>query len=57
MEPFSKALLQAYRGDLEQRGLAPATINVDLSALRRRHCQGTPSYGWSGDLRTINSVA
>src|SRR5580698_5584414 len=33
--PFSKALLQAYRAGLEQRGLAPATINVDLSALRR----------------------
>ena len=33
--PFSKALLQAYRAALEQRGLAPATINVDLSALRR----------------------
>jgi integrase len=33
--PFSKALLQAYRAGLELRGLAPATINVDLSALRR----------------------
>jgi site-specific recombinase XerD len=33
--PFSKALLQAYRASLEQSGLAPATINVDLSALRR----------------------
>jgi hypothetical protein len=33
--PFSKALLQAYSAALEQRGLAPATINVHLSALRR----------------------
>ena len=33
--PFSKAVLQAYRAGLEQRGLAPATINVHLSALRR----------------------
>ena len=33
--PFAKALLQAYRAGLEQQGLAPATINVHLSALRR----------------------
>lgn len=33
--PFSKAVLQSYRARLEQHGLAPATINVHLSALRR----------------------
>ncbi len=33
--PFSKAVLQSYRAGLEQQGLAPATINVHLSALRR----------------------
>jgi integrase len=32
---FSKALLQSYRSSLEQQGLAAATINVHLSALRR----------------------
>src|SRR5689334_20653804 len=33
--PFSKAVLQSYRAGLEQQGLAPATINVHLSALHR----------------------
>jgi integrase len=33
--PFSKALLQEYRSQLETRGLAPSTINVRLAALRK----------------------
>ncbi len=32
---FTKALVQRYRGELEGRGLAPATINIHLSAIRR----------------------
>ncbi len=33
--PFSKAVVNSYRSDLEQRGLAPSTINLALSALRK----------------------
>ena len=32
---FSKAVVQAYRGVLEQRSLAPSTINVHLAAIRK----------------------
>ncbi len=33
--PFSKAMVQQYRAKLEAAGLAPATINVRLSAIRK----------------------
>jgi len=33
--PFSKAVVQAYRAWLEKSGLAPATINVRLAAIRK----------------------
>jgi len=33
--PLSKLLVQDYRAQLESRGLAPATINIRLSAIRR----------------------
>lgn len=32
---FNKALVQRYRAELEGRGLAPATINIRLSAIRK----------------------
>jgi len=32
---LSKAVVQAYRSELERRGLAPSTINVRLSAIRK----------------------
>jgi site-specific recombinase XerD len=35
MPAFTKAAVNAYRAALEARGLAPATINVRLSAIRR----------------------
>lgn len=33
--PFSKATVQKYRAELETKGLAPSSINVRLSAIRR----------------------
>lgn len=33
--PFSKAIVHAYRAALEARGLAPSTVNIALSALRK----------------------
>src|SRR5262245_13208110 len=33
--PFTKATVQAYRAHLEAKGLAPATINLRLSAVRK----------------------
>lgn len=33
--PFNKATVQAYRVALEQQGLAPSSINVQLAALRK----------------------
>jgi integrase len=32
---FTKATVQAYRASLEARGLAPSSVNVELSALRK----------------------
>jgi integrase len=32
---FSKAAVQAYRAELERQGLAPSTVNVRLSAIRK----------------------
>jgi site-specific recombinase XerD len=32
---FNKATVQKYRGELESKGLAPSSINVRLSAIRR----------------------
>lgn len=32
---FSKATVQAFRSELEARGLAPSTINVQLAAIRK----------------------
>ena len=34
-QPFSKALVQAYRAWLLEQGLAPATVNLRLSPLRK----------------------
>jgi integrase/recombinase XerD len=34
-QPFSKALVQAYRARLIEQGLAPATVNLRLSPLRK----------------------
>ncbi len=34
-QPFSKALVQAYRAWLVEQGLAPSTVNLRLSPLRR----------------------
>jgi site-specific recombinase XerD len=34
-DAFSKAVVQAYRGVLEERSLAPSTINVQLAAIRK----------------------
>jgi site-specific recombinase XerD len=33
--PFSKAVVQAHKAHLEARGLAPASINIRLSAIRK----------------------
>ena len=33
--PFNKATVQKYRAELETKGLAPSSINVRLSAIRR----------------------
>jgi hypothetical protein len=33
--PFGKALVQRYRSWLEEKGLAPSSINVQLAALRK----------------------
>jgi len=33
--PFNRAVVQAYRAHLESEGLAPATINLRLAALRK----------------------
>jgi integrase/recombinase XerD len=33
--PFSKALVQEYRAELERSGLSPSTVNVRLAALRK----------------------
>jgi hypothetical protein len=33
--PFSKAMVQQYRSVLESAGLAPASINLRLSAIRK----------------------
>jgi site-specific recombinase XerD len=33
---FNKATVQKYRTELESKGLAPSSINVRLSAIRRR---------------------
>jgi len=33
--PFSKAVVQAHKAYLEERGLSPASINIRLSALRK----------------------
>jgi integrase len=33
--PFSKAILQQYRGVLDQQGLAASTINVRMAAIRK----------------------
>jgi site-specific recombinase XerD len=33
--PFNKATVQEYRAELETKGLAPSSINVRLSAIRR----------------------
>ena len=32
---FNKAVVQKYRAELETKGLAPSSINVRLSAIRR----------------------
>lgn len=34
-QPFSKALVQAYRAHLLEQGVAPATVNLRLSPLRK----------------------
>jgi site-specific recombinase XerD len=33
--PFNKATVQTYRAELEAKGLAPSSVNVRLSAIRR----------------------
>jgi site-specific recombinase XerD len=33
--PFSRALVHAHRAEMEEKGLAPATINLRLSAIRK----------------------
>jgi site-specific recombinase XerD len=33
--PFGRAVVQAYRAELERQGLAPSTVNVRLAALRK----------------------
>src|SRR6516164_9396390 len=33
--PFNRASVQAWRAELEKRGLAPSTINICLSAIRK----------------------
>jgi integrase len=48
--PFSKATIQAFRVALENRGLAGATINIRLSALRKLASEATDNALLSPEL-------
>lgn len=43
--PFSKLLVQEYRTRLEERGLAPSTINIHVTAIRRLAAEAAGA-GW-----------
>ena len=47
---FSRAVVLRYRFFLEQKGLAPSTINVRLAAVRRSTCEAADSGLLSPDL-------
>lgn len=36
---FSRIVIQQYRAELEQQGLAPSSINIQLAALRKLACE------------------
>ena len=47
---FSKALVTAYKSWLEAKGLAPATINLRLAAVRKLAEEGSDNGFLSGDV-------
>jgi integrase len=47
---FNKATVQHYRSELEQRGLAPASINLRLSAIRKLANEATDNGLLEGDI-------
>ncbi len=49
-EGFNKATVQRYRAALEQQGLAPSSINVQLSAIRKLAAEAADNRLLSPDL-------
>lgn len=49
-EPLSKALVQRYRAELEGKGLAPSTINVQLAAIRKLVTEASDNGLLSSDV-------
>jgi site-specific recombinase XerC len=48
--PFNKATVQKYRAELETKGLAPASINVRLAAIRRLALEAADNGLMSAEL-------